>query len=698
MISKNIKIYCNDEPILTLCNIYDNNTPISIEKLNSLASFEVMHNTKTDAHKNLFDEIKNMISEQGNNINLKANIDDLPTKVSELENDMNYLIEHQDISNKASIDLDNLTVEGLKKLEYRKASKLTNFTANSGNINKNNEADLFSCDGNTLSFKVGGDYQELYVTNAQGESYKKEILNDIVFSAEPYTTTGNYINIAKNDGFKAFTGCGDCTNAILNGGEILLRGYKGYQPIYLELLGDTPFKLKKWSFANRDNQSDNGYAPTYWTLQASNNNVDWDILTSKVCSATKYQGSVKWEWDINSVTGYKYYKFIGSGMTGGTNETGQSISSISFIAEYDYVTSNDDGVYNIMVPKNGEAYAIQNKIIKQNSAPSANHNYTIIGLPTITDDGIFTKVTTDTADRSNYVKLPFDNTSIDWKIEFDFYFGSGASRLIGDPNISGLQIYFSKYGMSTNIYGTESVVIPKPLDAIHPTGNYKGYLEYKNGVYTIGYIYENWDNYRTSSVESNILPSRNTLSILYQLEANSEFKVDLSNFCIISNGNETFRGITHDKYIWLNTSCEPLKAYRNDGKGLVECEDVPIGKITLEGAQITKFEVYPYANIQIDTPNNVIPANIIDSSDKSLMPSWYRVYSDGWCEQGGVISGDGTTSLLKSFIDINYTITLASLGSEGVPRISGKDVSSFSYSSARTANTPANWIAKGYIK
>ena len=191
MINSNIKIYCNDEPILTLCNIYDNNTPISIEKLNSLASFETMHNTKNDAHKNLFYEVKSLIYEQENKINLKANIDALPTKVSELENDANYLTEHQDISQKASIDLDNLTVEGLKKLEYRKASKLTNFTANSGNLDNNYNADLFACNGNTLSFKVGGEYPELYVTNAQGESYKKESLKDIVFSAQPYTATGD---------------------------------------------------------------------------------------------------------------------------------------------------------------------------------------------------------------------------------------------------------------------------------------------------------------------------------------------------------------------------------------------------------------------------------------------------------------------------------------------------------------------------
>ena len=32
----------------------------------------------------------------------------------------------------------------------------------------------------------------------------------------------------------------------------------------------------------------------------------------------------------------------------------------------------------------------------------------------------------------------------------------------------------------------------------------------------------------------------------------------------------------------------------------------------------------------------------VEVSDKSLMPSWYVVYNDGWCEQGGIMTGSGT--------------------------------------------------------
>lgn len=56
----------------------------------------------------------------------------------------------------------------------------------------------------------------------------------------------------------------------------------------------------------------------------------------------------------------------------------------------------------------------------------------------------------------------------------------------------------------------------------------------------------------------------------------------------------------------------------------------------------------------------------IEISDKSLMPSWYVVYNDGWCEQGGYISGtDRTISLLKEYNDTNYYINVSPKATDG---------------------------------
>lgn len=53
-----------------------------------------------------------------------------------------------------------------------------------------------------------------------------------------------------------------------------------------------------------------------------------------------------------------------------------------------------------------------------------------------------------------------------------------------------------------------------------------------------------------------------------------------------------------------------------------------------------------------------VAAVIVDSYRNGA--SWYRVYSDGWCEQGGQIdnvsTGQITVSLLKNYINTNYSI------------------------------------------
>lgn len=71
--------------------------------------------------------------------------------------------------------------------------------------------------------------------------------------------------------------------------------------------------------------------------------------------------------------------------------------------------------------------------------------------------------------------------------------------------------------------------------------------------------------------------------------------------------------------------------------------------------------------------------------------NWYRVYPDGWCEQGGNASAAGTITLLKPYRDNKYI----------------KSISPQSTTHTYTGNTTttsftitgggANWTAKGYI-
>ena len=91
--------------------------------------------------------------------------------------------------------------------------------------------------------------------------------------------------------------------------------------------------------------------------------------------------------------------------------------------------------------------------------------------------------------------------------------------------------------------------------------------------------------------------------------------------------------------------------------------------------------------------------------------SWYRVWSDGWCEQGGkwtgsVTIGQGseqivTITFLKPYKDINYhavseTITMHCLPFRQVP---AKDKIGFGFGAYEVARTLSEftWEAKGYI-
>lgn len=88
--------------------------------------------------------------------------------------------------------------------------------------------------------------------------------------------------------------------------------------------------------------------------------------------------------------------------------------------------------------------------------------------------------------------------------------------------------------------------------------------------------------------------------------------------------------------------------------------------------------------------------------------SWYRVWSDGWCEQGGqtasVVGGTiMTTTFLKEFIGTDYSIQIASVGAytgqgEANSCVNIKTSSNFTMTSGAIATSPYSWMACGYIR
>lgn len=109
---------------------------------------------------------------------------------------------------------------------------------------------------------------------------------------------------------------------------------------------------------------------------------------------------------------------------------------------------------------------------------------------------------------------------------------------------------------------------------------------------------------------------------------------------------------------------------------------------------------------KLDTP----PRYPVEISDKSLMPSWYIVYNDGWCEQGGHLpqiasnNNDFPVTFLKPYKDANYWLNtskqiIPDLGTANVVAASfyTRNRTSTGFTTDIDQNIVCEWEAKGYV-
>lgn len=85
--------------------------------------------------------------------------------------------------------------------------------------------------------------------------------------------------------------------------------------------------------------------------------------------------------------------------------------------------------------------------------------------------------------------------------------------------------------------------------------------------------------------------------------------------------------------------------------------------------------------------------------------SWYRVYYDGWCEQGGQSTASTTVrtvNFMKPFVDTNYYASATKYGDYRgtnaiVSMIATKSANSMEINNASTDYPTCMWQACGYI-
>lgn len=136
---------------------------------------------------------------------------------------------------------------------------------------------------------------------------------------------------------------------------------------------------------------------------------------------------------------------------------------------------------------------------------------------------------------------------------------------------------------------------------------------------------------------------------------------------------------------------------------------IVLGTVSKTQVQIDIDNVMSDLALKADTDLSNVPSSkgiLVESYVNG--DSWYKVYSDGFCIQGGVaLSGSTSVSLLKNYLNTNYSVL-----SQYVPSaitttyhsiISNKTTSGFSvaegqYSYQKTTLTnPCVWVTFGYI-
>lgn len=111
--------------------------------------------------------------------------------------------------------------------------------------------------------------------------------------------------------------------------------------------------------------------------------------------------------------------------------------------------------------------------------------------------------------------------------------------------------------------------------------------------------------------------------------------------------------------IWVDTSIMPDRILQFNGSNKVNFEGLFIGNIVIENSEITSVTTIPYDSKTVTIVNQSHNAHIIETYQNEH--SWYRIWSDGFVEQGGIVESMGvkstrTITLLKPYKDTNYSV------------------------------------------
>lgn len=126
-------------------------------------------------------------------------------------------------------------------------------------------------------------------------------------------------------------------------------------------------------------------------------------------------------------------------------------------------------------------------------------------------------------------------------------------------------------------------------------------------------------------------------------------------------------------------------------------DTVTDGTVTWTIKKIGEVDISGKANVTLNNldTNNLSVHVVVDSYYDATTGDWYRVYDDGWVEQGGIIADTNTINLLKPMANNKYYATIIIIG----PYVTNYDIhvdnktnTSFQWTQD---NYTCNWYACG---
>lgn len=183
--------------------------------------------------------------------------------------------------------------------------------------------------------------------------------------------------------------------------------------------------------------------------------------------------------------------------------------------------------------------------------------------------------------------------------------------------------------------------------------------------------------------------------------------VDMASSYIVVNGRKYVKFVPSNGDVWIQGGSSNA-TYKYEGLGWAEYDKVYIGSFGITNGNLVNIK-NSYISCNNTEVNGQNTPFVVDSY--KVVYSWYRLWSNGWLEQGGLIPTRGadtfiTVNLLKPFKDTTYQVykTLRNGNSwdmnSNAVQVTDRRTTSFKTwnSSGITSGQGFDWMAVGWAK